>query len=178
MHFKTVVDTIMQRCKAIPLQLRTAWTDVVLRLTKNVVQSVDPNVRNGDSLDIRPYVKIKIIPGGSIDETSYVDGVVFRKSVMHKRMLAEPCCPKVNPRILILAGGLEFQRGVSKLSSLEVLIEQESKFIELLVEKVMLLKPDLILVGRSVARTAVEQFCSYDVAVMQNVKPHLLERIA
>jgi 1-phosphatidylinositol-3-phosphate 5-kinase len=83
----------------------------------------------------------KIIPGGKIEETTYVDGVVFRKNVSHKRMLNPPCCPKANPRILILGGGLEFQRGSSKLSSLDVLIEQEDKYTELLIEKLMMLKP-------------------------------------
>lgn len=37
---------------------------------------------------------------------------------------------------------------------------------------------DLILVERSVSRNALELLCSYDVVVMQNVKYHLLERIA
>jgi exosome complex RNA-binding protein Rrp42 (RNase PH superfamily) len=36
-----------------------------VNLIREVVTSVDPNVRNGDSLDIRPYVKLKIIPGKS-----------------------------------------------------------------------------------------------------------------
>ena len=30
---------------------------------REVVSSVDPNVRKGDCLDIKPYVKLKIIPG-------------------------------------------------------------------------------------------------------------------
>ena len=30
---------------------------------REVVSSVDPNVRKGDSLDVQPYVKLKIIPG-------------------------------------------------------------------------------------------------------------------
>jgi len=56
---------------------------------REVVYSVDPNVRRGDSMDIRPYVKIKSIPGGSMSESAYVDGVVFRKSVSHKKMLQD-----------------------------------------------------------------------------------------
>jgi len=37
---------------------------------------------------------------------------------------------------------------------------------------------DLILVERAVSRNALEILCDYDVVVMQNVKYHLLERIA
>lgn len=50
------------------------------------VSSVDPNVKGGDFLDIRPYVKMKLIPGGRRDECRYVDGIVFRKNVTHKTM--------------------------------------------------------------------------------------------
>lgn len=53
---------------------------------------MDPNVKDGDFLDIRPYVKMKLIPGGSRDECRYVDGIVFRKNVTHKTM---PRCLQV-----------------------------------------------------------------------------------
>lgn len=132
----------MRHSKLLDRTTKPLWRQIVQNLTEKVVSCVDPDVRGGDCIDIRPYVKIKIIPGGSMDETVFVDGVVFRKNVTHKRMLEPPCCPKANPRVLILASGLEFQRdGNSKLSSLDVLIEQESKFTELLVEKLMLMKP-------------------------------------
>ena len=116
--------------------------ELILKLTRVTVDSVDPDVRNGDCLDIRPYVKIKIIPGGSVDETTYVDGVVFRKTVVHKQMLGPP---KKNPRIIIFGCGLEFLRleNSSKLASLDVIVEQEAKFTEILVEKIMLLKPGM-----------------------------------
>ena len=42
----------------------------------------------------------------------------------------------------------------------------------------MSLKPTVILVGKAVARRAQELLCDYTVAVMQNVKPQLLERIS
>lgn len=39
------------------------WKSTIVALVREVVSSVDPNVRKGDSLDIQPYVKVKIIPG-------------------------------------------------------------------------------------------------------------------
>lgn len=48
---------------------------------------------------------------------------------------------KENPRILLLAGGIEFQRADLKLSSMDTLIEQENKFMEILVDKIMSLRP-------------------------------------
>ena len=83
-----------------------------------------------------------------------------------------------NPRILLLAGGIDFQRTDARLSSLDTLIEQENRYMEILVEKIMFLRPDIILVGKAVARRAQELLCEHKVAVMQNVKPQLLERIS
>ena len=102
---------------------------------------MDPDVRCGDSMDIRPYVKLKIIPGGSMHECEYVDGVVFRKNVSHKKMMSrndrDRSSVKENPKILILGGGIEFQRTDTRLSSMDTLIEQEDSYISILVEKIM-----------------------------------------
>ena len=117
------------------------WKEIVVNLVNTVVSSVDPDVRSGDNLDIRPYVKIKVIPGGTINECVYVDGVVFRKNVSHKKMAAEGI--KSDPKILLLAGGIEFQRTEARLASMDTLIEQEDKFMEILVEKIMSLKPGM-----------------------------------
>ena len=152
------------------------WKSIIVQLVKNVVSSVDPNVRRGDSIDIREYVKLKIIPGGNIEESCYIDGIVFRKNVSHKKMLIN--CIKDKPRILILSGGIEFQRTDARLSSMDQLIEQEEKYIKILVDKVLSLKPDIIFVGKSVARKAQEILVENEVLVMQNVKFSLLERIA
>ena len=152
------------------------WKDLIVHLVGEVVSSVDPDVRAGrDNMDIRPYVKIKVIPGGSIDESVYIDGVVFRKNVSHKKMGAN--ASRTNPRILLIAEGIEFQRADMKLSSMDTLIEQEDKHMELAVEKIMSLKPDIILVGKAIGRKAQELLCGWNVVVMQNVKAHLLERI-
>jgi hypothetical protein len=163
------------------------WKNTIASLVREVVSSVDPNVRKGDSLDIEPYVKVKIIPGGSMEECVYVDGVVFRKTVSHKKMMGVEVDDSgvgdekyriKNPRILLLAGGIDFQRDVARMSSLDTLIEQEDRYLEILIEKIMSLKPDIILVGKAVARRAQELLCEYNVAVMQNVKANLLERMS
>ena len=152
----------------------TTWKRIIVQLVREVVAYVDPDVRGGDNMDIRPYVKLKTIPGGSLEDNAFVNGVVFRKNVSHKKM----GFPRSNPRVLLLGGGIDFQREDSRLSSLDTLIEQEDRYTEILVEKIMNLKPDIILVGRSVARKAQEMLCEHNVAVMQSVKMSLLERIA
>jgi TCP-1/cpn60 chaperonin family len=173
-HLEAIIDQLVNESTSI--ENREAWKVTIRHLVREVVSSVDPNVRQGDSMDIRNYVKLKIIPGGSMDENTFINGVVFRKNVSHKKMGTNNGS-KQNPRILLLAGGIEFQRTDSRLSSMETLIEQEDKYMQILVDKIMSLKPDIILVGKSVARRAQELLFGYNVVVMQNVKYELLERI-
>ena len=174
-HLQLIVDRLVETAP-IASDSAALWKTIAVNLVREVVSSVDPNVRRGDSMDIRPYVKIKTIPGGGLDENAYVDGVVFRKNVSHKKMIEDST--KVNPKILLLAGGLEFQRTDTRLSSMDTLIEQEDRYLEILVDKIMSLRPDIILVGKAVARKAQELLCSHNVVVMQGVKPQLLERIS
>ena len=115
-------------------------------------------------------------PGGSRSDTIYIDGVVFRKNVSHKKMFGDGS--RHQPRILLLSGGIEFHRTDTKLSSMDTLIEQEDKYMEILVEKIMSLRPEIILVGKAVARKAQELLCEHQIVVMQNVKPQLLERLS
>lgn len=81
-------------------EMCTTWEGIIVKLVKEVVNYVDPDVRSGDSLDIRPYVKLKVIPGGSLEDNAFINGVVFRKNVSHKKMANE----KFNPRLLLLGG--------------------------------------------------------------------------
>jgi 1-phosphatidylinositol-3-phosphate 5-kinase len=56
-----------------------------------------------DLMDIREYVKVKVIPEGKLSECRYVDGVVFNKNLIHRRMNSDI----ENPKILLLNGALE-----------------------------------------------------------------------
>ncbi len=40
-------------------------------------------------MDIREYIKVKKGPGGSADQSSYHQGVLFTKNVVHKRMRSQ-----------------------------------------------------------------------------------------
>lgn len=149
-----------------------------MTLLNRIISSVDPDVLTGDSIDIRQYIKIKSIPGGTLNDCSYINGIVFRKNVSHKKMLVNK--RKKNPRILLLSSGIEFHKQNSnfKLLSMDMLIEQEEKFLQIIIEKIMLLKPDIIVVGKSISRYAQELFNNYNVVIFQNVKEVVLERLA
>ena len=92
-------------------------------------RSLEMCLHRGDKLDIRHYVKVKTVVGGTKADCLYVDGVVFRKNVVHKQMrfgvrvihiLELPPSTFVwffwhrksidSPRILLLSCSIEHQR--------------------------------------------------------------------
>ena len=83
-----------------------------------------------------------------------------------------------NPRIMLLSGGIEFTRTENRIASLDTLLEQESKYMEILVGKILKLKPDVLMVGRLVSRKAQELLLKARVVLLQHVKSTLLNRIS
>ena len=102
-----------------------------------------------------------------------MSGVVFHKNVSHKAVAKEI----LNPRILLLNGGIEFTRTENRIASLDI-FEQEAMYMEILVAKITKLKPDILVVGRSVGKKAQEPLLKTNIILLQHVKPTLMERIA
>lgn len=108
-----------------------------------------------------------------MNDSVYMSGVVFHKNVSHKAVAKEI----LNPRILLLNGGIEFTRTENRIASLDI-FEQEAMYMEILVAKITKLKPDILVVGRSVGKKAQEPLLKTNIILLQHVKPTLMERIA
>jgi hypothetical protein len=78
----------------------------------------------------------------------------------------------------LLSGGIEFTRTENRIASLDTLLEQEDKYIEILVGKILKLKPDILMVGKAVCRRAQERLFRNNVQLLQHIKPSLLSRIS
>ena len=73
-----------------------------------------------------------------------------------------------NPRIMLLSGSIEFTRTENKIASLDTLVEQEEKYTEILVGKILKVKPDVLMVGRSVSRLAQELLLKHGIVLLQH----------
>ncbi|KAF9118758.1 1-phosphatidylinositol-3-phosphate 5-kinase [Mortierella sp. 14UC] len=146
------------------------WDDVIMKLVLKVSNSIQ--ILGG--MDVMQVVKIKKIPGGSAQDTLYIDGVVCTKNLAHKhmsRMLQ-------NPRILILKFALEYQRIENHFISLEPIVKQEKEYLQHLVARIVALSPHIVIVEKTVSRLALELLLAHNVAVAYNVKPEVSEAIA
>jgi 1-phosphatidylinositol-3-phosphate 5-kinase len=151
------------------------WERTLIPILDKCADDVDPDIRNGDDMDIRHWVKLKRIPGGKPGDTAYVHGVVFTKNLALKSM------PRKirNPRIVIITFPLEYQRHPEQhFMSLQPVIEQEKEYLRMVVNRILNLEPHVLLVEKSVAGLALQYLSEANVAVAYNVKPSVLEAVA
>ncbi|KAJ3046413.1 1-phosphatidylinositol-3-phosphate 5-kinase [Rhizophlyctis rosea] len=170
-HMRRLLRQVLYESDLSPVR---EWEEVIMNLMLKVCDNVQPDVRAGDDIDIRHYVKIKKIPGGTPRDSEYVHGVACSKNVAHKRMVRAI----QNPRILLLTFALEYERVENQFLSLEPVLSQEREHLKNLVARVVALKPDVVLVEKTVARLALEFLLEANVAVAYNVKPSVIEALA
>lgn len=150
------------------------WEKVLFPLLLRVGAEILPDLRGGDSIDVRQYVRIKKVPGGHPRDSEYVDGVVFTKNLLHKQM--ERLLP--NPRVMLVSFPLEYQRVENQLMSLEPLLKQEKEYLHNLVHRIAAQRPHVVLAERNVSRLALEFLMDHNIAVARNVKREAIEAVA
>lgn len=151
-----------------------SWEKALIPILLQATDDVNPDILNGDDIDIRHYVKLKKIPGGHPGDTAYVSGLVFTKNLALKSM------PRniAHPRILILTFALEYARHQQHFMSLEPVIRQEREFLQNLVNRIIALRPQLLLVERNVSGLALEFLEQAKIATAYNVKASVLEAVS
>ncbi|XP_058405714.1 1-phosphatidylinositol 3-phosphate 5-kinase isoform X6 [Diceros bicornis minor] len=155
--------------------LSPSWRDVIVSLVCQVVQTVRPDVKNrDDDMDIRQFVHIKKIPGGKKFDSMVVSGFVCTKNIAHKKMNS---CIK-NPRILLLKCSVEYlYREETKFTCIDPIVLQEREFLKNYVQRIVDVRPTLVLVEKTVSRIAQDMLLEHGITLVINVKSQVLERI-
>ena len=152
------------------------WRGTVLRIAREVVAKVRPQPRLGDDIDINRYVDFTLVPGGSVGDTRVVDGAILRRNYVHRKMKNKEFTRPV--RFLIMEAGVELTSDTSRVTTLSRLLEQEAKALEIFLAKLLSRRPDVLLLGRSICRSALEALLSEGILVLHNVHSAALHRIA
>ncbi|KAI9673511.1 MAG: 1-phosphatidylinositol-3-phosphate 5-kinase [Trizodia sp. TS-e1964] len=170
-HVKKLLRQLLQDAG---VQHVSSWERALIPILLQCTDDVNPDVRKGDDIDIRHYVKLKKIPGGRPKDTSYVSGVVFSKSVALKSM------PRTitRPRIIIITFPLEYQQNKQHFMSLGPIMAEEQKFLRNLVNRIAALQPHLLLVQRNISGLALQYLEEANIAAAYNVKQSVLEAVS
>ena len=60
-------------------------------------------------VDVKRYIKVEKIPGGLIEDSKVLNGVMFNKDVVHPKMSRRI----EKPRVVLMDCGLEYKKGES-----------------------------------------------------------------
>ncbi|KAM7187947.1 putative phosphatidylinositol-4-phosphate 5-kinase [Naviculisporaceae sp. PSN 640] len=153
----------------------SAWEKALIPILDRCADDVDPDIRNGDDMDIRHWVKLKKIPGGKPSDTQYVHGVVFTKNLALKSMPRKIA----NPKIVIITFPIEYQRHPEQhFMSLQPVIEQEKEYLRMVVNRILNLEPQVLLLEKSISGVALQYLSEANVTVAYNVKPTVIEAVS
>ncbi|XVF27145.1 hypothetical protein REPUB_Repub14bG0081300 [Reevesia pubescens] len=175
-HFRALVSQLLH-VENLPLgdgNDKESWLEIITALSWEAATLLKPDTSKGGGMDPGGYVKVKCIASGRRCDSMVVKGVVCKKNVAHRRMTSKI----EKPRLLILGGGLEYQRVSNLLSSFDTLLQQEMDHLKMAVAKIHAHKPDILLVEKSVSRFAQDYLLEKDISLVLNIKRPLLERIA
>ncbi|SLM34570.1 t-complex protein 1 subunit gamma [Lasallia pustulata] len=87
------------------------WSELICNLALKAVRTVSHDVGRGkQEVDIKRYARVEKIPGGEIEDSKVLDGVMLNKDITHPKMRRRI----ENPRIILLDCPLEYKKGESQ----------------------------------------------------------------
>ncbi|XP_008336433.1 1-phosphatidylinositol 3-phosphate 5-kinase-like, partial [Cynoglossus semilaevis] len=108
------------------------------------------------------------IPGGRKFDSVVVNGFVCTKNIAHKKMNAHI----KNPKILLLKCSIEYlYREETKFTSIDPIVLQEREFLKNYVQRIVDVRPNLVLVEKTVSRIAQDMLLEHGITLVVNVKP-------
>jgi 1-phosphatidylinositol-3-phosphate 5-kinase len=147
--------------------------NLALRIARELTFTAYPQ-RQGADMDVRRYVKIKKVPGGSPKDSECIDGAVITKNVAHKSMLRQ----QRNPRIMLVTFPLEFSRVEGQYMHFGQILRQEKEYLGNLTSRILALRPHVVLVEKSVSRLVLDALAKQNIAVARSVKPSAIQFVA
>ncbi len=146
---------LVQSC--IGTKFISRWADLAVSIAINAVKTVTVNDGDTKEIDTKRYAKVEKIPGGTIEESRVLKGVMFNKDVTHPKMSRRI----ENPRILLLDCNLEYKKGESqtniemmKEEDFTQILEMEETYIKKMCDEIIAHKPDLLITEKGVSDLA------------------------
>ncbi|TBU26594.1 T-complex protein 1 [Dichomitus squalens] len=157
------------------------WSDLMCKLALQAVRTVAHDEGALKTVDIKRYARVEKIPGGEIEQSKVLDGIMLNKDITHPKMRRRI----VNPRIILLDCPLEYKKGesqtnieISKEADWSKLLENEEEQVRLMVEKILEFKPDLVITEKGVSDYAQHFLYKANVSALRRVRKTDNNRIA
>lgn len=131
------------------------WSKLMCSLALTAVRTVAREIGPGKmEVDVKRYARIEKIPGGEIEDSRVLDGVLLNKDITHPKMRRRI----ENPRIVLLDCTLEYKKGesqtnieISKEEDWNKILEMEETQVKAMCNAILAVKPDLVITEKGVS---------------------------
>ncbi|GFZ03730.1 TCP-1/cpn60 chaperonin family protein [Actinidia rufa] len=133
-------------------------------------------------VDIKKYIKVEKVPGGQLEDSKVLKGVMFSKDVVAPGKMRRKI---INPRIILLDCPLEYKKGENQTNAelvkeedWGVLLKMEEEYIENLCMQILKFKPDLVITEKGLSDLACHYFSKAGVSAIRRLRKTDNNRIA
>jgi len=159
---------VIQSC--IGTKFISRWADLACEIALRAVKTV--TMEDGE-IDTKRYAKVEKIPGGTIEESRVLNGVMFNKDVTHPKMKRRI----ENPKILLLDCNLEYKKGESQ-TNIEIMkeddfakiLQQEEAYIKRICDDILKFSPDLVITEKGVSDLAQHFLSKAGITVIRRLR--------
>lgn len=130
------------------------WSELMCSLALKAVRTVSYDSGGKKEVDIKRYARIEKIPGGQIEDSEVIDGVMINKDITHPKMRRRI----ENPRIILLDCPLEYKKGesqtaieISKEEDWNRILQIEEEQVKHMCDAILALKPDVVITEKGVS---------------------------
>jgi len=170
---------IIQSC--LGTKLMGNWGDLACSIALNAVRTVLKDENGRREIDIKRYAKVEKIPGGRLEDSRVLDGILLNKDVTHPRMRRRI----ENPRILLLDCTLEYKKGesmtnieITKEEDFNKILQLEEEYIKRVCGDIIGHKPDLVFTEKGVSDLAQHFLAKANISVIRRIKKTDNNRLA
>ena len=158
------------------------WSKLMCNLALRAVRTVSIDVGGAKpEVDIKRYARVEKVPGGEIEDSRVLDGVMLNKDITHPKMRRRIN----NPRVVLLDCPLEYKKGesqtnieVSKENDWKKILEIEEEQVRAMCDAILAVKPDLVITEKGVSDLAQHFLVKHNVTALRRVRKSDNNRIA
>lgn len=157
------------------------FSDQMVELALDAVQTVYTEANGRKEIDIKRYAKVEKLPGGDIEHSRVLKGVMMNKDVTHPKMRRRI----ERPRVVLLDCTLEYKKNESATSveltdesQWELLLKQEEDWVAGVCAEILAHKPDVVVTEKGVSDLAQHFLVKAGVTVLRRVRKTDNNRIA
>ncbi|KAL8831669.1 MAG: hypothetical protein Q9170_005192 [Blastenia crenularia] len=167
---------------AIDTKYAARWSQMMCSIALKAVRTVSHDVGGGKKeVDIKRYAKVEKVPGGQIDDSRILDGVMLNKDITHPKMRRRI----ENPRVVLLDCPLEYKKGesqtnieISKEEDWNRILQIEEEQVKIMTDAIIAVKPDVVITEKGISDLAQHFLVKHNITALRRVRKTDNNRIA